>query len=653
MTAPTHRAASASFAAAPSVAAATATDPVTSVNGRTGAVTGLEETANKNAPNGYAGLDAGGRLPASQLPTGLTIDVSGALGVGETNPKSQLTVKGAGQATTAPVTSGALAGTLEIGDTGAAPGNGGMLLFSAGDGNWKFGAIKGFVTNGAGNSQGDIAFSGRVNATDGALTELMRLSSAGGLNLTRQDQGFTKGGYSVTPWLNVKTDYGAKGDGSTDDAAAINSAIAAANRSGGSIYFPPGIYKIASPLNSVTANGVRVRGDGRNATIIAAAFASGNTLTLNSQFSSVEDMSFSPSVFRTSGYEVYLTGGFNNVIRDVYVNGGYRGVAVISTATPFLENISLRYLTGDVGIYFSGTSSVSSYGMFVKNVVADNPYPIPVFNANLKSWGNSTAYNAGDVFIVNNWIWQAQVAGTSQSSGSPAAPSNANWNSSNVASGTTQLRAIANAGLTWLYMDSWSNSLSGANLALIGGWRGFAMADGANAAGSYPSWAYFFDLEIDHAYAAGADMEAGLGFHCVGGWFGSTFVGNGIQFGGSWKGEASISSSRIVANGQHGILLNAGVDMKIQGNIVANNSVNSVGAYHGVTVAVGISRFTITNNTTGVVTPFTSTNQAWGVLVSSGLSDHYVVQGNIGYGNLSGSVADGGAGAHKSVSGNV
>ncbi|KAK4180482.1 family 55 putative glycoside hydrolase [Triangularia setosa] len=57
---------------------------------------------------------------------------------------------------------------------------------------------------------------------------------------------------------NVR-DYGAKGDGSTDDTAAINAAISAGNRCGGYgcvgttispaiVYFPPGTYLITSPI---------------------------------------------------------------------------------------------------------------------------------------------------------------------------------------------------------------------------------------------------------------------------------------------------------------------------------------------------------------------------------------------------------------------
>jgi glucan 1,3-beta-glucosidase len=62
-------------------------------------------------------------------------------------------------------------------------------------------------------------------------------------------------GYKV--FRNVK-DYGAKGDGSTDDTAAINSAVSDGNRCGlycdsstvtpALVYFPPGTYMVSTPL---------------------------------------------------------------------------------------------------------------------------------------------------------------------------------------------------------------------------------------------------------------------------------------------------------------------------------------------------------------------------------------------------------------------
>lgn len=75
--------------------------------------------------------------------------------------------------------------------------------------------------------------------------------------------------------VSVK-DYGAVGDGVTDDAAAINAAISAAapfaafTRSGVKVYFPAGVYAVGSTIDLTEKHGVHLVGDGRQITEIKA-----------------------------------------------------------------------------------------------------------------------------------------------------------------------------------------------------------------------------------------------------------------------------------------------------------------------------------------------------------------------------------------------
>lgn len=67
-------------------------------------------------------------------------------------------------------------------------------------------------------------------------------------------------------YFNVK-DYGAKGDGATDDAAAINAAITAASAAGGgTVFLPQGTYIVSSTI-ALTTN-ITLAGSGHGATLI-------------------------------------------------------------------------------------------------------------------------------------------------------------------------------------------------------------------------------------------------------------------------------------------------------------------------------------------------------------------------------------------------
>ncbi|KAL4434216.1 hypothetical protein ABPG75_000657 [Micractinium tetrahymenae] len=66
------------------------------------------------------------------------------------------------------------------------------------------------------------------------------------------------------PSFNLKSDFGARGDGRTDDTPALARAIAAASarREGGVIFLPAGTYVVTKPL-TIKHSGVVLRGDSR------------------------------------------------------------------------------------------------------------------------------------------------------------------------------------------------------------------------------------------------------------------------------------------------------------------------------------------------------------------------------------------------------
>lgn len=110
------------------------------------------------------------------------------------------------------------------------------------------------------------AFNGGVETTlktvmDGWTTAF---GGAAGLWQYKQSAGATErnpGTWMAEVLVSVK-DFGAKGDGATDDTSAIQAAIAAiASAGGGTVYLPPGTYLISSAL-AIAKGGTTILGAG-------------------------------------------------------------------------------------------------------------------------------------------------------------------------------------------------------------------------------------------------------------------------------------------------------------------------------------------------------------------------------------------------------
>lgn len=123
------------------------------------------------------------------------------------------------------------------------------------------------------------------------------------------------GGYP-TGWLNVKN-FGAVGDGATDDTAAIQAAIDAVPVAGGVVYLPAGIYVITKCLEVLSKNNVTIRGDGAGITIIDWS-ASTNLSVTNYSIGTKASIIFDTAV--DTGGVVY-----NQYVRDLEIKGNSTG----------------------------------------------------------------------------------------------------------------------------------------------------------------------------------------------------------------------------------------------------------------------------------------------------------------------------------------
>jgi hypothetical protein len=128
---------------------------------------------------------SGSALPRISATSTGVIHLNGNVGIGATSPGAQLEVRGFGQlGDTTFNTSGSVGGTLCLRDWGDQAFNGGAIIFGFQQGNYA--AIKGLATNGAGNTQGRIAFFTRNAAADSTLTLRAMISETGNVSIGNQ-----------------------------------------------------------------------------------------------------------------------------------------------------------------------------------------------------------------------------------------------------------------------------------------------------------------------------------------------------------------------------------------------------------------------------------------------------------------------------------
>lgn len=203
------------------------------------------------------------------------------------------------------------------------------------------------------------------------------------------------------PWTDVKA-FGAKGDGTTDDTVAINSAIGAVGAAGGGcVYFPPGQYVISA--NIVVKSGVTLCGNER--------FAPGPTFQISSCGSTL------PCFIVSTG-----KGGTSIPAFTMEAFSGAKGFALL---WPGQSTSNAPVLFGWV---FTTNGSASQDRVVLRDLMLVNPY-LGIYENYGGQWEIENVYGqpisiglkmdqVHDVSVVRNvhwWsFWQNPSAGISQ-----------------------------------------------------------------------------------------------------------------------------------------------------------------------------------------------------------------------------------------------
>lgn len=238
-----------------------------------------------------------------------------------------------------------------------------------------------------------------INGPDQAT--LATLAGSGGSALI----GYSPGGTgSVTTTVQAKLrqtvsvkDYGAVGDGTTDDTTAIQNTISAVGAAGGGVvFFPTGTYKISSKL-TINNNAVFLQGSGRRASILApTAMSTDHILFTAVQQGGLSDMAIVPSGVQTGATNASIrTYDSHNIVLDnfwiydkcqtgVICDGGANQFLVtisnfeialcasygiqVGTATGYAQDITIS--NGLIASCYNGILLINCSGVYANNVDA-------------------------------------------------------------------------------------------------------------------------------------------------------------------------------------------------------------------------------------------------------------------------------------------
>lgn len=165
--------------------------------------------------------------------------------------------------------------------------------------------------------------------------------------------------------LNVR-DYGAAGDGVTDDTAAIQAAVDAANNHGGAVvYVPQGTYRLSASLDVYSR--ISVRGDGDQVSVLHQTGATASGLRgVDVAFLDLRNIQLrGPGTGSASGPGIYLSRTDNSscegiTMENVFVwQFGDSGIAIsLPIVSTFTRVISQQNGAHGFSLYGGGTSCV-------------------------------------------------------------------------------------------------------------------------------------------------------------------------------------------------------------------------------------------------------------------------------------------------------
>lgn len=427
---------------------------------------------------------------------------------------------------------------------------------------------------------------GGTVANAGSFTTLSASTANPSLNYLANGTGATSRSYSSKfgDVVSVK-DFGAVGNGSADDSAAVAATITYACSKAPQtprVYFPAGNYLVATG-NITYCNGLHLWGDGQTATTISTNSTTGNLLSdSNTTGTGIHNVAIAYNNTPTAGYALSLT---NTVIsftaENVRIVGAFGGIN--------LSAIGVQQAFSNIDIYGTQTNGV---GIYLNN--ADGPNI-----TNLLIYSPLTSPSAGI---------QIQTAGGMFLDGADIVH--------------TQRALLINPG-----------------------------------SGQSVNWLSIVNSDFDTCSVHCIDIIPSSGGTVYGLTFVGTWASSATNVGTYLEGAGTISGVRFVGHrgfnsGQDGMIISNGTNVSVSDSDFSGNSQSSSGTYNGITVGAGVGYFSLIGNRIGQMGPYANT-QKYGIAVTAGSSNFYMITNNNTQGNGTGGINDGGTGGTKVVTNNL
>ena len=468
----------------------------------------------------------------------------------------------------------------------------------------------------------------------------------------------------TTGYANV-IDFGAVGDGATDDILALERAAASVALTGGVIYLPPPHeFAISRPL-VLTGYAITLRGGGahpagcvgRGSALVAITGNSSLVVIKGCDFCSVNGLLLTHAVAGgESSFNAAACTAATQAHRAAIVSRHRRRMAGRDLHTnQQLPPATLQSSTDAprvVRVTPSSGAAIAIRDSF--QVTVSDVWISDVWIAVLASEMANTV-NVLDSQVANVF-GPAGVWALGGGSGNMTRVDILQI--SRITTNNDVKTPSPNTSCVWIDIGAGVNTVRLDNVGLINGGIGVRMDSPSDQpAGEAPGRPLFLianDLEIDFPRSAGLSLLRGEGAMLSNMYLQGSQTSSGLYVGPRWNSELMVTNSRIFGHHLSGIELWGGAHTLISNNVIGANSAAGVGVASGIFVATNVSDFIVSHNHVGdVFRGSSSAMSRWGVEIQKGSSDRYVVTGNTLVGAVNGGVFDGGDGSSKSVEGNV